>query len=108
MGYRRCDIVRSASPFSSSASWRPWLIINNDTHPFHGTEYIALLVTTTERPEALPIDDTEIEEGGLPRQSYVHPWNPITIKEEAIQTRQATVSQDLADRASRELNTYTA
>lgn len=107
MAYRRCDIVRGDAPFSGSTDWRPWLIINNDTHPFYRNEYIALLVTTTERPQAIPIEETDVEEGGLPLQSYINPWNPITLKDAAVRKRQATVRPALVDRAARELRDYT-
>lgn len=107
MAYQRGDIVRASAPFSASSSWRPWLLISNTTHPFAGSEYVAVLVTTSARPEAIELEDQHFTAGGLPKQSYVNPWNPITLKDDAIQRRQATVTAAVAEEASQELREYT-
>lgn len=107
MAYQRGDIVRADAPFSSSSSWRPWLIISNTTHPFNGTEYVAVLVTTSARPEAIELEGQHFTAGGLPQQSYVNPWNPISLKDAAIHRRQATVVATLAEQASQALREYT-
>ncbi|WP_129113640.1 hypothetical protein [Halegenticoccus tardaugens] len=42
MSYQRGDVVWGSDPFKSGENPRPWLILNNDTHPF-GEEHRSLL-----------------------------------------------------------------
>ena len=39
MSYHRGDVVWGPDPFKSGENPRPWLILNNDTHPFGAEEY---------------------------------------------------------------------
>ena len=48
MSYQRGDVVWGPDPFKSGENPRPWLILNNDTHPFGDEEYMT--VTLTRRP----------------------------------------------------------
>ena len=47
MGYQRDDVVWGPDPFKSGENPRPWLILNNDTHPFGDEEYMTVTLTTT-------------------------------------------------------------
>jgi hypothetical protein len=46
-------------------------------------EYVGIVETTTQREEAIPILTT-FDEGGLPHESFVSSWNPVTFKEEML------------------------
>jgi len=35
------------------------VIISTDAHPFHGMEYLAMLITTTERDEAIGVQEMD-------------------------------------------------
>ena len=59
---------------------RPWLVVSDDRHPFHGEEYLATAITTTERADAVSLSDSDWVVGGLPRTSHVSPWFMTTLK----------------------------
>ncbi|MFB6220835.1 MAG: hypothetical protein ABEH90_05290, partial [Halolamina sp.] len=42
---------------SSSENPRPWLILNNDSHPFGDEEYMTVTLPTTLHDEGIPLDD---------------------------------------------------
>jgi len=75
MSYQRGDVVWGPDPFKSGENPRPWLILNNDTHPFGAEEYMTVTLTTTSstrgsNPRGRRLGRT----GGMPRQSYASPW----------------------------------
>lgn len=105
MPYPQGAIVLAPDPFKESGE-RPFLIISDDRHPFHGQEYIGVVVTTTERDDAIRLDEEDFIEGSLPRQSYLSPWNPVTLKDWMIDKHIATVSTTTVDYAVSELNQY--
>lgn len=65
-------------------SGRPWFVVSDDRHPFHGEEYLVAGITTTERPDAVELGECSWSVGGLPRTSYVSPWFLTTLKHAAI------------------------
>lgn len=84
MSYPLGGIVVARDPFGSGGQ-RPYLLVSNETHPFHGEEYVAAVVTTTDRrtdihqlgtvvyqriPEHSPL------EGEMEDLSAGHPVNP--------------------------------
>jgi mRNA-degrading endonuclease toxin of MazEF toxin-antitoxin module len=76
-------------------SGRPFLVLSDDKHPFHGEEYLVTALTTTERPPAVPVPDDEWVAGGLSRTSYVSPWFLTTLKHESIERGVGQLSQPL-------------
>ena len=78
----------ASDPFGGGPS-RPYLVLSNDRHPFHGEEYVATVVTTTARPAAIELDEETFIRGELPRNSYVSPWNPVTIKDHMLTSSSA-------------------
>lgn len=105
MTYPQGGVVLAEDPFGSTGE-RPYAIVSNRRHPFHGEEYVALVVTTTRRDQAIPLPEGVFEEGSLPRQSYLSPWNPVTLKDWMIDKRVATVNNSTVDDAVEELTTY--
>ncbi|MDZ7688925.1 MAG: hypothetical protein U5J64_09435 [Halobacteriales archaeon] len=86
---------------------RPWLVINTDAHPFSDEEYIALSLTTTKRDIAVKIDDLDWVTGGGPRNSYVVPWNPATLKHGWVgDNRQGRLSEKFVEEAVEEMKGY--
>lgn len=51
---------------------RPYIVLSNAAHSFHGQEYIAVACATTEREEAVPMNE-HIIEGSLPKVTFVSP-----------------------------------
>ena len=105
MPYPQSGVVISHDPFGAGSN-RPYLLLSDDCHPFHGQEYIAAVVTTTGRENAIALKADSFEEGSLPRQSYVSPWNPVTLKGYQIDKHVATLSETIVDEVVAELNTY--
>ena len=93
MSYQRRDVVWGPDPFKSGENPRPWLILNNDTHPFGAEEYITVTLTTTPHDEGIPLDDADWVEGGMPRQSYASPWAVASPKHAAIVRRQGRLNE---------------
>lgn len=75
-------------------SGRPWLVLSNDRHPFHGQEYLVAGITTTDRTAAIPLSDASWAVGGLPRDSYVSPWFLTTIKHDGIERGVGALSDE--------------
>lgn len=79
------DVVWHETPFKTprpdgTKPGRPWLIVSNDSHPFHGTEYIVLGMTTTQRSRAIRVKQSDWREGGTSKTSFISPWFVMTLK----------------------------
>ena len=105
MPYPQSGVVIAHDPFGTGSN-RSYLLLSDDCHPFHGQEYIAAVVTTTGRENAIALRADSFEEGSLPRQSYVSPWNPVTLKGYQIDKHVATLSETIVDEVVADLNTY--
>lgn len=104
MTYGQGAIVEGADPFGGNGS-RPYLVLSNSIVPFHGEEYLAALITTTERERAVPLGG-EYVEGRLPYESFVNPWNVLTIKDDAVEKRVALASDGVVQTTVGELRQY--
>ena len=87
-------------------SGRPWLVLSDDRHPFHGEEYLVVGITTTEREDAIELRDEDWTVGGLPRMSYVSPWFLTTLKHAAIERGVGAVTSDTAAEVGRTVVGY--
>ena len=69
------DVVRSSDPFKlGEDSQRPWLIVNNSSHPFADEQFLAVAVSTKEHENSLALRPDVWEVGGVPRESFASPW----------------------------------
>jgi hypothetical protein len=69
------DVARSVDPFKSGEdSQRPWLIVNNGSHPFSGEQFVAVAVSTREYNDSIPLESDVWAVGEVPQQSFVSPW----------------------------------
>jgi mRNA-degrading endonuclease toxin of MazEF toxin-antitoxin module len=92
MSFDRCDVVYGADPFKGEDYARPWLVISNETHPFHGEQYVVLALTTRTWHDGLvEIADDEWIEGGTPRSSRVVPWSVETLDHGEVDHWQGTL-----------------
>jgi len=106
MSYRRGDVVWGPDPFKSGESPRPWLILNNDAHPFGDEEYMTVTLTTTPHDEPVPIDERDWVEGGMPRQSYASPWSVASPKHAALVRRQGRLRESFVRTVVDAMETY--
>jgi hypothetical protein len=50
----RGDVVRSADPFKlGEERQRPWLIVNNSSHPFNDEQFLAVAISTKEYEDSI-------------------------------------------------------
>lgn len=105
MVFSQVTIVIADDPFGNNPK-RPYLILSNDHAPFHGQEYVAAVITTTARTEAVELTANRLERGRLPRTSYVSPWSVLTLKDWMITKQPAEATGATVDEVRGELNTY--
>lgn len=105
MAYSQGAVVIAEDPFGNNPM-RPYLILSNDHVPFHGQEYVAAVVTTTARTEAVELTANRLKRGQLPRTSYVSPWSVLTLKDWMITKQPAKATDAAVDKIRQELDTY--
>jgi len=105
MSYNQGAIVIADDPFGNSST-RPYLILSNKQHPFHGEEYIAAIVTTTAREQAIELTEERIDEGRLPKVSHVSPWAVLTLKDWMITQQPAKATNSTVEDVYRDLGIY--
>ncbi|WP_254545026.1 hypothetical protein [Halomarina pelagica] len=103
----RGDVVRSIDPFKvGNDRQRPWLIVNNESHPFADEQYVAVAISTKEYDDSLTLESGVWKIGGVPRDSFVSPWAVHSPRIEDIVAWQGRVSDEFVDRVVSELETY--
>jgi mRNA-degrading endonuclease toxin of MazEF toxin-antitoxin module len=105
VAYSQGAIVIAEDPFGNNPK-RPYLILSNDHVPFHGQEYVAAVITTTARPEAIEFTNNRIERGRHPQTSYVSPWSVLTLKDWMITKQPAEATGATVDEVRQGLNVY--
>lgn len=93
MTFQRGDVVWGPDPFKSGENPRPWLILNNDSHPFGDEEYMTVTLTTTPHDDGIRIRDEDWIDGGMPRRSYASPWSIASPKDAALVRRQGRLTE---------------
>lgn len=103
----RGDVVRSVDPFKlGESSQRPWLIINNDSHPFSSEQYIAVAVSTKAYDDSIPLDRACWTVGGVPEDSFVSPWAIHSPRNEDLIAWQGTVTDTFVARVTEAVESY--
>lgn len=94
----RGDVVRSANPFKSGEDrQRPWLIVNNESHPFSDQQYIAIAISTKQYDDSMPLVSDLWEIGGTPRESFVSPWAVHSPRTEDFVAWQGRLTEPFVD-----------
>ena len=78
--FRRGDVVWHPAPFKRAPKERPFLILSDASHPFHGDEYTVVGLTRTNRPSAIELSRAAWHVGDPGGNSYASPWYVFTIK----------------------------
>jgi len=103
----RGDVVRSADPFKLGTDrQRPWLVVNNDSHPFDGEQHVAVAVSTKEYDDSLQLHEDVWEIGGVPRESFVSPWAVHSPRSEDPVAWQGRVTNGFVNTVIDSLETY--
>lgn len=99
----RGAVIEYPAIFAFESYPRPYVIASGDTHPFHGEEYVGLAITTTDLDSAVPIEDAAWVRGGLPKQSYIKPWQPTILKHDDVVDAFGMLRPRTVDRVTAEL-----
>ena len=103
----RGDVVRSSDPFKLGEDrQRPWLILNDESHPFADQQYVAAAVSTKAYDDSIALEPDVWEVGGVPRESFVSPWAIHSPRIEDIVAWQGRVTDELVDDVVDNLVTY--
>ena len=78
--FARGDIVWHPAPFKRPPKERPFLILSNSSHLFHGTEYTVVGLTRTNRLPEVEVNEEAWDVGDPGEGSYAPPWYVFTIK----------------------------
>ncbi|MFC6723703.1 hypothetical protein ACFQE1_04755 [Halobium palmae] len=107
MQLERGDVARSSDPFKLGGdSQRPWLIVNNESHPFGDEQYVAVAISTKEYDDSIPLQSDIWKTGGVPRESFVSPWAIHSPRIENLVTWQGRVTKEFVDHVVNTLETY--
>jgi mRNA interferase MazF len=102
----RGTVVTATDPFGETPI-RPFVLVSDATtgHPFPDDECVGIVVTTTHRESGIPIS-TAFADGGLPRESFASPWNPVTLKEEMLRDEFGRLIAETVDQIADEAAQY--
>ncbi|GAB7020466.1 type II toxin-antitoxin system PemK/MazF family toxin [Halostagnicola bangensis] len=107
MTVSRGTIVYGDDPFKGEDATRPWVVISTTEMPFHGDQYVALTLTTkTWYDEHLPINETDLVDGGLPEQSSILPWAVASLSPDHITRELGQLDDSTVNEAVLELVSY--
>lgn len=103
----RGDVVRSSDPFKTGVDrQRPWLLINNDLHPFGDQQFIAVAVSTKSYDDSIRLKADYWEVGGTPRESFVSPWAIHSPRIEDLIAWQGRLADPFVDDVVDAVETY--
>lgn len=103
----RGDVVRNSDPFKlGDDRQRPWLIVNNESHPFGDEQFVALAVSTKQYAESIALSSDVWESGGVPRESFVSPWAVHSPRSEDLIAWQGRVDDEFVDLVVDSLDAY--
>jgi len=106
VSHERGTVVKGPDLFADH-SYRPYVQLSDDTHPFSDEEALYAAITTTEREEAIVLDGDAFRQGGLPRESYANPWTVVSIRHADIAETEGHLTDGatglIAQRAARYL-----
>lgn len=107
MSPSRGEVWWGPAPHKSSPSYRPWVVISDETHPFSHTECIALAMTTRQHDGAISVPVDSWRRGGSKKETCISPWYVATIKHRDLDRQQGELETSAVTRAVDELHSYT-
>jgi len=105
MSYERGVVVKGPDLFDDN-SFRPYLCLSDDTHPFDDEEALYAAITTTRRAVAIPLADDDFVSGGLPRDSYVNPWTVVSIRHADMDEKEGRLTEATLEKIAQETAGY--
>lgn len=99
--YERTSVVVASDPFGSTPR-RPYLVLSDETHPFAGSQYIAVGITTKEYDASVALAGTFVR-GELERDSFASPWAVVSLLDSNIDRVVARISESVAETVARRM-----
>ncbi|WP_123621506.1 hypothetical protein [Halorubrum sp. CSM-61] len=96
----RGTVVKGPDLFADN-DFRPYVRINDDTHPFSDEEAVYVAATTARRSAAIPLTEADFVAGGLPRETYVNPWTVVTIRHADIHGEEGKLTDETTETIAR-------
>lgn len=104
---QRGDVVRSVDPFKLGTDrQRPWLVVNDDSHPFGDEQCLSVAISTKEYPHSLALHPDVWGVGSVPQESFVSPWAVHSPRTEDFVAWQGRVSAAFVDSVVDEIVSY--
>lgn len=98
--FSRGAVVWHPAPVKRSSGERPYLVLSDSSHPFHGSEYAVVGLTRTKRPPAVELDRGDWRVGSPGTDSFASPWYVFTIKHADIDRPKGGLTPDATDRVA--------
>jgi len=105
MPYKRGAIVKGPDLLGDS-SFRPYVCLSDDNHPFSDEEALYAAITTTRRAVAIPLADNDFVSGGLPRNSYVNPWTVVVIRHADMENKEGHLTEATIEKIAKDSAGY--
>ena len=104
----RGHVVLAPDPFKSDDdATRPWIVVNNEHHPFDKQQYIAMgLTTRTWYDERIPLRSEDYSHRGAPQESAIVPHAVTSLGPRLMTDYVCRLAGDPLDRAVATLTTY--
>lgn len=104
----RGHVVLAPDPFKSGDdATRPWVVINNEHHPFDGDQYVVMgLTTKTWYDDRILLDESEYVHRRAPYDSSIVPHAVASLQPTLITNYVCRIRGDVIDRAVRVLLDY--
>lgn len=104
----RGHVVLAPDPFGPDEdATRPWVVVNNERHPFGKQQYIVMALTTrTWYDERIPLGDDDYRHRAAPRDSAIVPHAVASLEPALMTDYVCRIRDDPLDRAVTALNDY--
>jgi hypothetical protein len=96
----RGHVVLAPDPFKAADdTTRPWVVVNNESHPFDNQQYVVMgLTTQTWYDERIPLDEPDYEHRTAPRECSIVPHavasiEPVLISDYVCRIRDAPLDR---------------
>lgn len=105
---KRGHIILAPDPFKSDDdATRPWVVINNEDHPFDKQQYVVMgLTTQTWYDERIPLEEDDFRHRMSPRKSSIVPHAVASLKPVLITDYICRVRDEPLNRAVERLTEY--
>lgn len=104
----RGHVVLAPDPFrSADDSTRPWIVVNNERHPFDSQQYVVMgLTMRTWYDQRIPLDEDDYRHRTAPKESSIVPHAVASLGPALIADYVCEVRDEPIDRAVETLVEY--